>query len=470
MPQLPSHTYIFKRPVDLITSEDLKELYSVEEGWYVEFKEFAPDNAKLAKSIASFANTYGGLLVVGAKEKGKQRSLESLPGFSLEEAAKIENSIREAVRYHISPTPHFDCRKVQTLNLITGDLTDSWVVLVNTPMGTIRPYIHSSGVIYRRIGDSSSPVAETNPLIVKHLTSESYKITKKINDRVIYLCDQANDKVPRCDVIVKINYQKKSSAEKRLSFTKFKEIAAQDKSPEGRSLFDNFYPLNNSYVARRTEGLISNQGVKWEYDFVHGLHRLLIPLSSIIWDGTKLINPSTQSMPELNILAGRLSNTCKGELIIIDLMPLYYFLAYMLWNLLEANTLEGSTEPLRVNGRLVNVQGCVPFLGTPNYLEEIKNNGVPFTLRDGEFVRDAENISDWLVLDDKFKETHDMRCSLDGAKVLLGVLAESVGITTYASIGLVEEKDNFDGSGLNSLIKKIMCENFNFSTKINPKA
>jgi hypothetical protein len=47
-------------------SKDLEGLKSLEEGWFVEFKEQLPDTAKLARSISSFANSHGGLLIIGA--------------------------------------------------------------------------------------------------------------------------------------------------------------------------------------------------------------------------------------------------------------------------------------------------------------------------------------------------------------------------------------------------------------------
>ncbi len=60
---------LYQKPAGDFQSKDLDGLKSLEEGWFVEFKDRAPDTAKLARSISSFGNSHGGLLVIGAKEE-----------------------------------------------------------------------------------------------------------------------------------------------------------------------------------------------------------------------------------------------------------------------------------------------------------------------------------------------------------------------------------------------------------------
>lgn len=59
---------LYQKPAGEFRSKDLDGLKSLEEGWFVEFKDRVPDTAKLARSLSSFANSRGGLLVIGAKE------------------------------------------------------------------------------------------------------------------------------------------------------------------------------------------------------------------------------------------------------------------------------------------------------------------------------------------------------------------------------------------------------------------
>lgn len=50
-----------------LTPEELQKLVSrsVAEGYFVEYKSMPPTNEKMGRSIASFANTYGGWYIVG---------------------------------------------------------------------------------------------------------------------------------------------------------------------------------------------------------------------------------------------------------------------------------------------------------------------------------------------------------------------------------------------------------------------
>lgn len=65
---------IFKKAIGDIAIEDViafcKE--GIEEGIRVEYKSNWTDNPKLAREIASFANTYGGILLIGVNEKDRK--------------------------------------------------------------------------------------------------------------------------------------------------------------------------------------------------------------------------------------------------------------------------------------------------------------------------------------------------------------------------------------------------------------
>jgi predicted HTH transcriptional regulator len=52
----------FVKKLEQLESSDLAILKEVAEGWYVEYKSILLDTRKIAKSIAAFANHYGGWL------------------------------------------------------------------------------------------------------------------------------------------------------------------------------------------------------------------------------------------------------------------------------------------------------------------------------------------------------------------------------------------------------------------------
>ena len=149
-------TPLYLKAASQIGRSDLSELATLEEGWFVELKERTPDPAKFAKSISSFANSHGGLLVIGAKEEQKTRRLSSFSPMPRDFAVKCVERARDAVIAHISPPLYFDSNIIE-IETIDRHAAERWIVVISIPKGNRGPYLHSNGCIYVRIGDASSP-------------------------------------------------------------------------------------------------------------------------------------------------------------------------------------------------------------------------------------------------------------------------------------------------------------------------
>jgi predicted HTH transcriptional regulator len=63
-----------------VVAADLQKLLTVTEGLFVEYKGFEPTPLKVAKSVASFANSHGGVLFLGVQADGKTNLALSFPG------------------------------------------------------------------------------------------------------------------------------------------------------------------------------------------------------------------------------------------------------------------------------------------------------------------------------------------------------------------------------------------------------
>ena len=72
---------IFDKSINDLGTEDLAELLneSAVETIRLEFKREVPEKLETLKKLSSFANTYGGYVIVGAEEDG-QGKLQGLPG------------------------------------------------------------------------------------------------------------------------------------------------------------------------------------------------------------------------------------------------------------------------------------------------------------------------------------------------------------------------------------------------------
>ena len=157
----------FKKSLrESLTPEDLQLLVadSVSEGYFVEFKRILPAPTKIAKSIASFANTYGGWYIVGVTTDGHNVA-QRITGFSLDEHHDPIATLRESIRSGIDPVPVFFPQMV-TLALQHA------VLVVYIPGEQDTPFITKDGCIYRRVSDRSDPVGEAQRSAVDRLMEQ----------------------------------------------------------------------------------------------------------------------------------------------------------------------------------------------------------------------------------------------------------------------------------------------------------
>jgi predicted HTH transcriptional regulator len=73
---------IYSKPVSWVEPSDLQELLSENavENVRLEFKREPPSKDEMLKKLSSFANAYGGYLVVGAEASSKDGRIVGLPG------------------------------------------------------------------------------------------------------------------------------------------------------------------------------------------------------------------------------------------------------------------------------------------------------------------------------------------------------------------------------------------------------
>lgn len=157
----------FKKSIrEPLTPEDLQALIadSVAEGYFVEYKGILPASTKIAKSIASFANTYGGWYIVGVITDAHNVA-QSIPGFSLDECHDPIASLRDSIRLGIDPIPVF-FPQVVTL------APKRAVLVVYVPGEQDTPFITRDGRIYRRVSDSSDPVPEAQRSAIDRLVEQ----------------------------------------------------------------------------------------------------------------------------------------------------------------------------------------------------------------------------------------------------------------------------------------------------------
>lgn len=163
---------------DELESTHLNMLRNVHEGWYVDYKEAPIKPNAYAKAISAMANSYGGWVFIGVKEKSRNDNVAgSFPGVPSEDVDKVCQHIRQAVAEHLNPQPFFEVRPVDAPETTNG----SRVICILVPRSLQAPVIHSDGRIYRRVNDASEPVAENSRQAVDHLIARSKEIEDWFN-------------------------------------------------------------------------------------------------------------------------------------------------------------------------------------------------------------------------------------------------------------------------------------------------
>jgi hypothetical protein len=162
----------FGKPIGELDESDLAGLVGlVAEGYFVEYKEDFPTNRKIARSIASLANTYGGWYIVGLRTDESHVASE-ICGFDTARFPDPVAKVRDIVKSRIDPVP------VLYLSLIRLT-TDRSVLLAYVPPDQNTPFVTDDGKIYRRNHDSSDPVPEDRRHALDRLADQGREIGRR---------------------------------------------------------------------------------------------------------------------------------------------------------------------------------------------------------------------------------------------------------------------------------------------------
>lgn len=147
-------------------NESIIQLIKRGEGLNIEFKRTIGNPYKIAKTIASFANTSGGVLLVGVGDKGEIIGVES----ELRELEKLERAAGTLVEKNLIPV--FQLQKVDGKNLLRIEIAES----EDKPHFAVNE--KNERVIYIRVKDKCVP---TPRLLISREVGED--LTKLLESR-----------------------------------------------------------------------------------------------------------------------------------------------------------------------------------------------------------------------------------------------------------------------------------------------
>jgi predicted HTH transcriptional regulator len=144
-------------------SQKIRKLIEQGEGVNLDFKQIVQNPSKIAKSMVSFANTHGGILLIGVRDNG------SIAGIKAEEEFHM---IDLAASFYAKPEVKFSVEP----HIVEGKT----VLLVDIPIGANQPY-YAKGEdekwwVYVRVNDKCILASKTT-VDFMHAKKHAAKVT-----------------------------------------------------------------------------------------------------------------------------------------------------------------------------------------------------------------------------------------------------------------------------------------------------
>ena len=148
----------FSKPINELSFEDVVDFLKqgIAENTMLDYKFMLPkNNEKFAKTIAAFANTMGGTIILGVKDENDK----PIPPFNGQPFhAKIRPQIESIIQNYIDPVVFVDiatCKNPKNNNMY---------VVINIPQSNLTPHlVGNSKRAYVRTGQASRPEAIVHP-------------------------------------------------------------------------------------------------------------------------------------------------------------------------------------------------------------------------------------------------------------------------------------------------------------------
>jgi hypothetical protein len=253
---------LYTKLINKITYQDVINFCNEghKEGFILEYKSEFPSNEVIAKTISAFANTYGGLLIIGVNAPDG-KPLPPFEGIVFNPSFKYEEKIESIVLSHIKE-PVFP--EIQVCEPVNGKT----FILIRVAESHLTPHrVFDNRRIYIRTGQSSMPNAEATWDKIEWLANRR----KKSEEFRELLIEEGERYFHNACNLRGINPKDKEQYFATLSFriiplfpqeplTSFKELDRIKNNITIRSRGGGHFPLN-----------------VYEYDAIqHGIHKLYI--------------------------------------------------------------------------------------------------------------------------------------------------------------------------------------------------
>ena len=421
----------FDKAHDKLSTSDLACLREIVEGWYVEYKVQLLAVGRLAKSLSSFANQYGGWLFLGVDEDPATKTAAGFPGIQDEKVSEVLESLRNAAKDVVRPQVIYQTQILQGPDTTIGLTSGQSVVVVHVPEGSNTPYIHNDGRIYIRIGDSSSPTPATDKATfdllyrrgenrrsyLESLVAKSPELSKGEEDNSYLHLSILSDPYETLGHWF------------RGSYSEFCAIMSGDRIP-----FDNIYTSPDGFIARQV-GTNSRCYRLLTWEFSRNCNSFItIPISALQVD-----DPDTILMNNVN---NRWSDYSIGEefasmlfskeledsrvLNLNILLPLIGAIGARHRSIVGHAGVRG---PFYLKARLENVWRAIPFVDVDEYMAHVQKFDFPIVQDSNLAVPPGTSLETFIVSPELEKvPAESEKITYDGPILMWLQIMQALGI------------------------------------------
>lgn len=425
----------FKKPLEDLVVDDLVTLRSVREGWYVEYKETVPNPPSIAKSVSAFANTHGGYLFYGVREKSKADNVAAeFPGIPLDDLESMQERIRQSISAHSAPAPYFHMKVLSGPSEALGLANDRSIICIHVPWSARAPHVHKNGVVYRRVSDSSEPIAEND----RHELGELFKRS----DKLLTMYRSWYDAEP--------NF---SDAEKRqpylrllITFDPWRERAPRLPLPieDVRKLFnpvddvatlpfDSIYSTRDGFIARQTKGNgLDTLTLTW------ALRRdltseILVPIHCLRTDHEQDQQIELAGYEQEERFISVLSQHKYHSLSVLDLNQLYLIFTGIFQTLERIWKAINWKHGFFATFKTLNADRSCSFIDIARVIERYEKNGIPVSLSFMSPLSEHHHPDTFIEFKQQDEEGEYLDAEFNAA-ILMFNLARNFGIPMWEDV------------------------------------
>jgi hypothetical protein len=437
----------FQKELSKLQPHDLAQLREASEGWYIEYKQEAPNASTIAKSISALANTYGGWLFLGVAEDSKENPVAgTFPGIDRSEVDGVLQRIRKSVADILSPAAHYEVATLFGPVESIGLAEDRAVICLSVPRSMAAPHIHKSGVIYRRVSDASEPRPENDRFVLDQLWrradglrkqyEEWHKADPEFSDhersmpyiRLMFVADKWKER----DVWIESDDQAVRDA---LSATT---------GVVGAMPFDTVHTSAGGYVGRQLLGNdVQNLSITWRLQR-NLTSDVLIPISLYQASTLPELREQLQGYKYSDQYIAMLSKHRTSTLRVVDLNFLFSAMIGAAEVQRRLCTLAGWSDGYHYKIKLLNAWRTIPFIDVESVISDFARFGPPMNLDSTTAFPKGTGPEDFITISEHSDLTSEQARIFVQASMLFLPAALAFGVPGWDQFPENEEPPYFE--------------------------